>query len=107
MLIKDQQILYFRGNYDTYEKVFMEERLSYERERQSIQGQIDHLMIFINRFRVNANRAPQKWRENVRNRQVQSKLKVVKKLQEDMDAIPVIGEDPMLRFQFVDVFLGE
>jgi singapore isolate B (sub-type 7) whole genome shotgun sequence assembly, scaffold_20 len=58
MLIKDQQILYFRGNYDTYEKVFMEERLSYERERQSIQGQIDHLMIFINRFRVNANRAP-------------------------------------------------
>ena len=58
MLIKDQQILYFRGNYDTYEKVFMEERLNYERERQSIQGQIDHLMIFINRFRVNANRAP-------------------------------------------------
>lgn len=43
----------------------------------------------------------------MRNRQVQSKLKVVKKLQEDMDAIPVIGEDPMLRFQFVDVFLGE
>lgn len=37
------------------------------------------------------------------NRQVQSKLKVVKKLQEEMDAIPVIGEDPMLRFQFVDV----
>ena len=36
-------------------------------------------------------------------RQVQSKLKVVKKLQEEMDAIPVIGEDPMLRFQFVDV----
>ena len=24
-------------------------------------------------------------------------------LQEEMDAIPVIGEDPMLRFQFVDV----
>ena len=37
---------------------FNEEQLSYERQRQSIQGQIDHLMIFINRFRVNANRAP-------------------------------------------------
>lgn len=49
---------YFRGNYDTYEKVFAEERLNYERERSSIQAQIDHLMIFINRFRVNANRAP-------------------------------------------------
>ena len=58
MFIYVHLILYFRGNYDTYEKVFMEERLSYERERQSIQGQIDHLMIFINRFRVNANRAP-------------------------------------------------
>ena len=45
-------------NYDSYEKTFKEEQLSYERQRQSIQGQIDHLMIFINRFRVNANRAP-------------------------------------------------
>ena len=34
---------------------------------------------------------------------MQSKLKVVKKLQEEMDAIPVIEDDPMLRFQFVDV----
>ena len=58
LLIKDQQLLYFRGNYDTYEKVYLEERLNRERERQSIKGQIDHLMIFINRFRVNANRAP-------------------------------------------------
>lgn len=70
MLIKDQvlllvclfisqQLLYFKGNYDSYEKTFKEEQLSYERQRLSIQGQIDHLMIFINRFRVNANRAPQ------------------------------------------------
>ena len=58
MLIKDQQILYFKGNYDSYEKVYKEEQLNYERERQSIQGQIDHLMVFINRWRVNANRAP-------------------------------------------------
>lgn len=35
--------------------------------------------------------------------QAQSKLKVVKKLQEDLAAIPVITEDPMLRFQFIDV----
>lgn len=40
---------------------------------------------------------------HVISRQVQSKLKVVKKLQEEMDAIPVIEDDPMLRFQFVDV----
>lgn len=58
MLIRDQQLLYFRGNYDTYEKVFLEERLARERERTAIQGQIDHLMIFVNRFRYNANRAP-------------------------------------------------
>ena len=51
-------MLYFKGNYDTYEKVFKEERLNYERERMSNKAQIDHLMIFINRFRVNANRAP-------------------------------------------------
>ena len=38
--------------------MFADERLNYERERSSIQVQIDHLMIFINRFRVNANRAP-------------------------------------------------
>lgn len=38
--------------------MFKEERLNYERERTSIKAQIDHLMIFINRFRVNANRAP-------------------------------------------------
>lgn len=58
MLIKDQQLLYYRGNYDTYEKVFQEERLNRERERESLKAQIDHLMVFINRFRVNANRAP-------------------------------------------------
>ena len=51
-------MLYFRGNYDAYEKTFEEENLNRERERASIKGQIDHLMIFINRFRVNANRAP-------------------------------------------------
>lgn len=38
---------------------------------------------------------------------MQSKLKVVKKLQEEMDAIPVPSEDPMLRFQFVDVGFEE
>lgn len=43
----------------------------------------------------------------VRARQVQSKLKVVKKLQEEMDAIPVIEDDPMLRFQFVDVVASQ
>ena len=42
---------------------------------------------------------------NIMFSQAQSKLKVVKKLQEDLAAIPVITEDPMLRFQFVDVFL--
>ena len=42
-------------------------------------------------------------KRRMRDRQVQSKLKVVKKLQEEMDAIPVPSEDPMLRFQFVDV----
>lgn len=43
----------------------------------------------------------------VEARQVQSKLKVVKKLQEELDAIPAPTEDPMLRFQFVDVRPGE
>ena len=36
---------------------------------------------------------------------MQSKLKVVKKLQEEMDAIPAVIDDPMLHFQFVDVMM--
>lgn len=40
------------------------------------------------------------------SRQVQSKLKVIQKLQEEMDAIPQTTEDPMLRFQFIDVRSG-
>ena len=77
MLIRDQvffsrfsseakQLLYFRGNYDAYEKTFEEERLNRERERASLKGQIDHLMVFINRFRVNANRAPWGWGVSLR-----------------------------------------
>lgn len=38
---------------------------------------------------------------------MQSKLKVVKKLQEEMDAIPAVIDDPMLHFQFVDVGAGK
>ncbi|KAH9504419.1 ATP-binding cassette sub- F member 3 [Bulinus truncatus] len=62
----------YRGNYEVFHKT-REERLKNQRKEYEAQKQYrDHIQVFIDRFRYNANRAAQ----------VQSKLKLLEKLPE-------------------------
>jgi len=62
----------YRGNYEVFHKT-REERLKNQRKEYEAQKQYrDHIQVFIDRFRFNANRAAQ----------VQSKLKLLEKLPE-------------------------
>ncbi|KAK3705518.1 hypothetical protein RRG08_041392 [Elysia crispata] len=76
----------YRGNYEVFHKT-REERLKNQRKEYEAQKQYrDHIQVFIDRFRYNANRAAQ----------VQSKLKLLEKLPE---LKPVEKEsDVVLRF---------
>ncbi|GFN91712.1 ATP-binding cassette sub-family f member 3-like [Plakobranchus ocellatus] len=63
---------FYRGNYEVFHKT-REERLKNQRKEYEAQKQYrDHIQVFIDRFRYNANRAAQ----------VQSKLKLLEKLPE-------------------------
>ena len=63
-------LLCSRGNYDTFVSARVERLKNQQREYEAQKDYRDHIQIFINRFRYNANRAAQ----------VQSKLKLLDKL---------------------------
>uniref|UniRef100_UPI00358FC8F0 ATP-binding cassette sub-family F member 3 isoform X2 n=1 Tax=Myxine glutinosa TaxID=7769 RepID=UPI00358FC8F0 len=62
----------YRGNFENFDKAKEEKLKSQQREYDAQQQYRDHIQVFIDRFRCNANRAAQ----------VQSKLKLLEKLPE-------------------------
>ncbi|XP_055863987.1 ATP-binding cassette sub-family F member 3-like [Biomphalaria glabrata] len=80
----------YRGNYEVFHKT-REERLKNQRKEYEAQKQYrDHIQVFIDRFRYNANRAAQ----------VQSKLKLLEKLPEIHP--PEKESEAVLRFNECD-----
>lgn len=61
---------YYKGDYDTFEKTRGERHKQQMRDYDAQKQYRDHLQVFIDRFRYNANRAAQ----------VQSKIKIIDKL---------------------------
>ncbi|KAK8805426.1 hypothetical protein WA158_002082, partial [Blastocystis sp. Blastoise] len=81
VLLRNKRLLYYKGDYNTYEKSEHELLLNRQRELQKVQDREDHMMKFINRFRFNANRADL----------VQSRLKEMKRLEEQKEEIVKMG----------------
>ncbi|XP_060605726.1 ATP-binding cassette sub-family F member 3-like [Ruditapes philippinarum] len=68
--LHDKRLDTYKGNYDQFDKT-KEERMKNQKKEYEAQKQYrDHIQVFIDRFRYNANRASQ----------VQSKLKLLEKL---------------------------
>ncbi|CAF1332302.1 unnamed protein product [Adineta steineri] len=65
-----QKVDSYRGNYDTFVSARSERLKNQQREYEAQKEYRDHIQVFIDRFRYNANRAAQ----------VQSKLKLLEKL---------------------------
>ncbi|CAF1342589.1 unnamed protein product [Rotaria magnacalcarata] len=65
-----QKVESYRGNYDTFVSARTERLKNQQREYEAQKDYRDHIQVFIDRFRYNANRAAQ----------VQSKLKLLEKL---------------------------
>jgi ATP-binding cassette subfamily F protein 3 len=84
----DQQLMYFKGNYDQFEKTRTEMMRNQKKQMEGQTRQQDHLQKFIDKFRYNAKRASL----------VQSRIKALNR----MDIIDEISEDPTCVFQFPD-----
>nr|APD26560.1 ATP-binding cassette transporter subfamily F member 3 protein [Brachionus koreanus] len=92
-----QEILYlhnqiiepFRGNYENFLKTRNENLKNQQREYESQLEYRQHIQVFIDRFRYNANRASQ----------VQSKIKMLEKLPE----LKPIEKEKEVHFKFPDV----
>ncbi|XP_064599054.1 ATP-binding cassette sub-family F member 3-like [Liolophura sinensis] len=88
--IHSQRIDTYRGNYEVFHKTRDEKLKNQQREFEAQKQYRDHIQVFIDRFRYNANRASQ----------VQSKLKLLEKLPE---LKPVEKEsEVILKFQDCD-----
>ncbi len=86
ILFKDFKLEYYKGNYDTFEKVRSEQNRRQKKAREAQQKQIEHMKGFIDKFRYNAKRASL----------VQSRIKQLEKL----DIIDDIIDDPTCIFVF-------
>jgi len=53
----DQQLVYYKGNFDTFEQVRNEKNRQQNKQRESQQKEIAHVQQFIDKFRANAKRA--------------------------------------------------
>eukprot|EP00826_Nyctotherus_ovalis_P011129 TRINITY_DN12905_c0_g1_i7.p1 TRINITY_DN12905_c0_g1~~TRINITY_DN12905_c0_g1_i7.p1 ORF type:complete len:670 (-),score=210.27 TRINITY_DN12905_c0_g1_i7:106-2070(-) len=84
VLFKDLKLSYYRGNYDSFEKVRSELIRRHKKAHDAQQHQIKHIREFIDRFRYNAKRASM----------VQSRIKMLDKL----DIVDEIAEDPTCIF---------
>lgn len=82
----NEKLHYYRGNYDTFEKMRIENR---ERNRRAVENQqmkLEHMQSFIDKFRFNAKRASL----------VQSRIKAINK----MELVEEVIEDPSCVFIF-------
>ena len=68
--LHSQKIVAYRGNYENYLKTKAENLKNQQREYDAQMEYRQHIQVFIDRFRYNANRAAQ----------VQSKIKLLEKL---------------------------
>ena len=82
----DEQLVYYKGNYDNFEKVKNEKDTLQRRQKESQDKKIEHVQKFIDKFRANAKRASM----------VQSRIKMVAK----MDVVEDVIEDPTIIFNF-------
>lgn len=64
--LRDKNLTYYKGNYSVFEKTKDERLKQQQREYEANEMKREHLQAFVDRWRVNANRASQ----------AQSKLKV-------------------------------
>ncbi|XP_078696551.1 ATP-binding cassette sub-family F member 3-like [Branchiostoma floridae x Branchiostoma belcheri] len=97
---------YYRGNFEMFLKTKTEKLKNQQKEYESQKQYRDHIQVFIDRFRYNANRASQ----------VQSKLKLLEKLpkltpiEKEPDVILKFPDDidklspPILRLDEVDFY---
>eukprot|EP01022_Parablepharisma_sp_SALTPOND_P028171 TRINITY_DN695_c0_g1_i1.p1 TRINITY_DN695_c0_g1~~TRINITY_DN695_c0_g1_i1.p1 ORF type:complete len:746 (-),score=124.72 TRINITY_DN695_c0_g1_i1:12381-14618(-) len=86
ILFKDFKLEYYRGNYDSFEKVRSELIRRHKKAHEAQQKHIEHMKEFIDKFRYNAKRAGL----------VQSRIKQMDK----MDIVEEISEDPTCIFIF-------
>ncbi|XP_048750945.1 ATP-binding cassette sub-family F member 3-like [Ostrea edulis] len=78
----------YRGNYESFNKTREERQKSQQKEYEAQKEYRDHIQVFIDRFRYNANRASQ----------VQSKLKLLEKLPE----LKPIEKESKVTLKFTD-----
>ncbi|KAL7419557.1 hypothetical protein Q5752_005468 [Cryptotrichosporon argae] len=71
-LLKNQKLDYYSGDYATYHATRTERALAYRKEYETQMAYRQHLQAYIDRWRYNANRAPQ----------AQSRIKILEKLPE-------------------------
>nr|CAG4708809.1 unnamed protein product [Naegleria fowleri] len=86
ILVKDQKLHYYKGDYDTFEKTRREQLTQQQRTHEAQQKQRAHIQKFIDRFRYKAATA----------KMAQSRIKVLEK----MDFTPAVVEDPSFSFTF-------
>lgn len=53
----NEKLHYYRGNYDTFEKLKIEAKERNKKEFDSQQMKLEHMQSFIDKFRFNAKRA--------------------------------------------------
>jgi ATP-binding cassette subfamily F protein 3 len=87
MHLSNQQLEYYRGNYDEFDQARSERILTLKRASAAQKKKVDHIQDFINRFRCNAKRAAL----------VQSRIKSLNR----MELVDDVLEDPMCSFLFM------
>jgi len=90
--IEQQQLHYYKGDIDTFEKTKMQQRIQQQRERDAQLGKIAHMQKFVDRFRYNAKRASL----------AQSRLKAIARLEAVL--CDEVYQEPEMRLEFPDPF---
>jgi len=88
LYLHSQKLESYRGNYDTFVSARTERLKNQQREYEAQKEYRDHIQVFIDRFRYNANRAAQ----------VQSKLKLLEKL----PVLRPVEKEHEVHFRFPD-----
>merc|ERR1712226_1097304 len=86
--LTSRRLIKYKGDYDIFEREKEDRMINMKKEYETQKAYRDHIQVFIDKFRFNANRAAQ----------VQSKIKMLNKLPV---LYPVIEEPPIL-FNFPD-----
>lgn len=86
--LTSKRLIKYRGDYDIFEKEKEDRMKNMKKEYETQKAFRDHIQVFIDKFRYNANRAAQ----------VQSKIKMLAKL----PALHPVEEEPPIIFNFPD-----